>query len=120
VAHPSVMSASNNDRAIAFMRSKDTGPADRRVQNARVALRGRGGLPDLPPAIGEIAFPALLAILAEALYWKAASAGIWLTALSLVGILFLASNKMRLRAIELCVALILLYELPSARRVPPV
>jgi O-antigen ligase len=67
----------------------------------------------LAAAIGEIVFAALLAILAGALYWKAASAGIWVTALSFIGIFLLASSKMRLRAIDLCVALILVYELAS-------
>jgi hypothetical protein len=92
---------------VAVPRSQRAVPIDR--LSVRPKQRPAAGL---AAASGEIALPALLPILAGALYWKAASAGIWLTALSVIGILFLASSKMRLRAIDLCGALILLYELP--------
>jgi hypothetical protein len=100
---------------VVVCRGKRAVPIDR--LSVRPKQRLAAGL---AAAIGEIAFPALLAILVGALYWKAASAGIWLTAVSFIGIFLLASSKMRLRAIDVCVALILLYELPSAQRLPPV
>jgi hypothetical protein len=92
----------------AVRRSSRAVPVDR--LSVRPKERPAAGL---AAAIGEIAFPALLAILVGALYWKPASAAIWLAALSLVGIFFLASKKMRLRAIDLCAGLILVYELAS-------
>ena len=60
-----------------------------------------------------VAFAALLAAPAGGLYWKPESAGIWLVGLSFAGIYFLATNRMRMRGIDLCLGLILVYEFGS-------